>query len=70
MLPPLIKSSDEYKLRSMAEARVRAVAPPSAGRARLGLATLASASFVYVTAETLPIGLLPQIAGDLHVARS
>ena len=51
----------------MAEARVRAVAPPSAGRVRLGLATLASASFVYVTAETLPVGLLPQLSAGLHV---
>jgi quercetin dioxygenase-like cupin family protein len=25
---------------------------------------------IFVTTETLPIGLLPQIAGDLHVARS
>ncbi len=51
----------------MAEARVRTVAPPSPGRARLGLATLASASFVYVTAETLPVGLLPQLSAGLHV---
>ena len=50
----------------MAEARVEAVAPP-AGRARLGLAALASASFVYVTAETLPVGLLPQLSAGLHV---
>jgi predicted MFS family arabinose efflux permease len=51
----------------MAEARVATVAPPSPGRARLGLATLASASFVYVTAETLPVGLLPQLSAGLHV---
>ena len=51
----------------MAEACVATVAPPSAGRARLGLATLASASFVYVTAETLPVGLLPQLSAGLHV---
>ena len=51
----------------MAEAFVGTVAPPSPGRARLGLATLASASFVYVTAETLPVGLLPQLSAGLHV---
>jgi predicted MFS family arabinose efflux permease len=51
----------------MAEACVGTVAPPSPGRARLGLATLASASFVYVTAETLPVGLLPQLSAGLHV---
>jgi predicted MFS family arabinose efflux permease len=67
MPPPLIKSPNEYKLKSMAEARVRTVAPPSPARARLGLATLASASFVYVTAETLPVGLLPQLSAGLHV---
>jgi predicted MFS family arabinose efflux permease len=33
-----------------------------------GLATLASAAFVYVTAETLPVGLLPQLAAGLHVS--
>jgi predicted MFS family arabinose efflux permease len=67
MPPSLIKSSNEYKLKSMAEARVRAVAPVSPARARLGLATLAGASFVYVTAETLPVGLLPQLSAGLHV---
>jgi predicted MFS family arabinose efflux permease len=51
----------------MAAACVGTVAPPSPGRARLGLATLASASFVYVTAETLPVGLLPQLSAGLHV---
>src|SRR6201985_250664 len=29
--------------------------------------TLASAAFVYVTAETLPVGLLPQLSAGLHV---
>src|SRR6201992_2391425 len=50
-------------------------APPPSGRAlwsgparaRLGLAMLASATFVYVTAETLPVGLLPQLSAGLHV---
>ncbi|HEY2280997.1 MAG TPA: MFS transporter [Streptosporangiaceae bacterium] len=51
----------------MAEACVAAVAPSSTDRARLGLAALASASFVYVTAETLPVGLLPQLSAGLHV---
>jgi predicted MFS family arabinose efflux permease len=43
---------------------------PSSGsshREAAGLLALASASFVYVTAETLPIGLLPQLASGLHV---
>jgi MFS transporter, DHA1 family, inner membrane transport protein len=35
-------------------------------RARLALAALALSTFTYVTTETLPIGLLPQIAGGLH----
>lgn len=37
------------------------------GRSRAGLAVLASAAFVYVTAETLPVGLLPQLSAGLHV---
>jgi len=41
---------------------------PVPGRYRTGgLLALASAAFVYVTAETLPIGLLPQLASGLHV---
>jgi predicted MFS family arabinose efflux permease len=43
----------------------RAPAPPAGGR--LALAVLASAAFVYVTAETLPVGLLPQLSAGLHV---
>ena len=43
----------------------RAVAIPT--RSRLGLTALASASFVYVTAETLPVGLLPQLSAGLQV---
>jgi predicted MFS family arabinose efflux permease len=39
-------------------------------RAYLALTALAVSAFLYVTTETLPIGLLPQIAGDLHVAES
>jgi DHA1 family inner membrane transport protein len=39
-------------------------------RARLALATLALSTFTYVTTETLPIGLLPQIAGGLHARAS
>jgi predicted MFS family arabinose efflux permease len=39
-------------------------------RARLALAALALSTFTYVTTETLPIGLLPQIAGGLHVRAS
>src|SRR5487761_1192561 len=33
-----------------------------------GLAVLASAAFVYVSAETLPVGLLPQLSAGLHVS--
>jgi len=41
---------------------------PGQGRYRTGgLLALASAAFVYVTAETLPVGLLPQLASGLHV---
>jgi DHA1 family inner membrane transport protein len=39
-------------------------------RAYLALTTLALSAFIYVSTETLPIGLLPQIAGDLHVTES
>jgi MFS transporter, DHA1 family, inner membrane transport protein len=39
-------------------------------RAYLALTALTLSAFIYVTTETLPIGLLPQIAGDLHVAES
>ncbi len=39
-------------------------------RATLGLAALAAAAFVYVTAETLPIGLMPQLVAGLHVRTS
>jgi predicted MFS family arabinose efflux permease len=39
-------------------------------RARLALAALALSTFTYVTTETLPIGLLPQIAGGLHTRAS
>jgi predicted MFS family arabinose efflux permease len=41
---------------------------PEPARHALGLATLASAAFVYVTAETLPVGLLPQLSAGLHVS--
>src|ERR1700761_2325331 len=41
--------------------------PTGPARPRLALAMLASATFVYVTAETLPVGLLPQLSAGLHV---
>src|ERR1700761_7059917 len=41
--------------------------PIGPARTRLALAMLASATFVYVTAETLPVGLLPQLSAGLHV---
>lgn len=34
------------------------------------LLVLAAAAFIYVTAETLPVGLLPEISGDLGVGES
>ncbi|MFI6076151.1 MFS transporter [Actinoplanes sp. NPDC051343] len=39
-------------------------------RARLALAALALSTFTYVTTETLPIGLLPQIADGLQARAS
>ncbi|SNT25229.1 Predicted arabinose efflux permease, MFS family [Rhodococcoides kyotonense] len=36
----------------------------------LRLVVLAAAAFVYVTAETLPIGLLPEISADMAVSES
>jgi predicted MFS family arabinose efflux permease len=39
-------------------------------KAWITLAALALSTFVYVTTETLPIGLLPQIAGDLGSTQS
>jgi DHA1 family inner membrane transport protein len=40
------------------------------GRARIALAALALSTFAYVTAETLPIGLLPEIAHGLRSSTS
>lgn len=37
------------------------------GQHRAGLTALAGATFVYVTAETLPIGLVPQLSAGLDV---
>jgi predicted MFS family arabinose efflux permease len=46
-------------------------APRPTTRRSLGaLIALATASFCYVTAETLPIGLLPEMAHGLHVSDS
>jgi len=39
-------------------------------RARIVLVALAASTFFYVTVETLPIGLLPQIADGVHVPGS
>lgn len=36
----------------------------------LALFTLAAAAFVYVTSESFPVGLLPQLAAGLHVRES
>ena len=40
------------------------------GLHRLALATLGASAFVYVTAETIPIGLLPEIADGLDVSEA
>ena len=37
---------------------------------RLALAALGASAFVYVTAEALPVGLLPQISAGLHVTEA
>ncbi|EXG81931.1 MFS transporter [Cryptosporangium arvum] len=37
---------------------------------RAALAALGASTFVYVTAETIPIGLLPEMARDLNVAEA
>jgi predicted MFS family arabinose efflux permease len=47
---------------------VQATATSTARGSRIGLVALATAAFVYVTAETLPVGLLPQLATGLHVS--
>ena len=39
-------------------------------RIAVQLAVLASAAFVYVTAEMVPVGALPDIASDLHVSEA
>ncbi len=53
---------------------VDAPAPPRTGpwtpRVALALAVLASAAFVYVTAEIMPVGALPAIAADLGVSEA
>lgn len=50
------------------------VAPPRSGpwtpRVVIALAVLASAAFVYVTAEIMPVGALPAIAADLRVSEA
>ena len=43
---------------------------PRNARPRLALVALAFASFCFVAAETMPIGLLPQIARGLHTSDS
>ncbi|WP_338887665.1 MFS transporter [Rhodococcus sovatensis] len=40
------------------------------GSNALRLSVLAAAAFVYVTAETLPVGLLPEISTDMNVSES
>jgi predicted MFS family arabinose efflux permease len=44
--------------------------PPGDTTVHLGLFALAAAAFVYVTAETLPIGLMPQLTAGLRVPDS
>ncbi|MGI9162902.1 MAG: MFS transporter [Mycobacterium sp.] len=49
-------------------------APPRSGpwtpRVALALGVLAAAAFIYVTAEIMPVGALPAIAGDLDVSEA
>ena len=49
-------------------------APPRSGpwtpRVALALGVLAAAAFIYVTAEIMPVGALPAIAGDLGVSEA
>ena len=51
---------------------VKPTIPPSAWTLRIAvqLAVLASAAFVYVTAEMVPVGALPDIASDLRVSEA
>ena len=43
---------------------------PWTPRVALALAVLAAAAFVYVTAEIMPVGALPEIAADLQVSEA
>jgi predicted MFS family arabinose efflux permease len=43
-------------------------AEPGSGRGWASVAALALGAFVIVMTETLPVGLLPQVAGGLHVS--
>jgi len=43
---------------------------PWTPRVALALAVLAAAAFVYVTAEIMPVGALPEIAADLRVSEA
>lgn len=56
------------------QARLEAAAAPQtpsgAARTTAALAALGLATFAYVTTENIPVGLLPQIAHDLHRSRS
>src|SRR3978361_1721362 len=45
-------------------------APAGTGTHRRAIAVLAVSAFVYVTAETLPVGLLPQISQGLSVSEA
>ncbi|HTZ13299.1 MAG TPA: hypothetical protein VMC78_06710, partial [Mycobacterium sp.] len=45
-----------------------AASGPWTPRVAVQLAVLAAASFIYVTAEILPVGALPAIARGLHVS--
>ncbi len=42
--------------------------PPLSLRSQLAVVTIASSAFIFVTAEVLPVGLLPQISGSLGVS--
>ena len=42
--------------------------PPLTVRSQLAVLTMAASAFIFVTAEILPVGLLPQISGSLGVS--
>lgn len=52
------------------DVRTRTTRTPTAGTHGAAIAVMATSAFVFVTAETLPVGLLPEIAGGLSVTEA